>query len=87
MLAAHVPVPRTVDPSRIVTVAPVSHVMSKVGVALFVKLSVLDVPESEPACKSGIPGVAGAEVSIVTAKLELAALSFPAESVWVAVIV
>lgn len=85
MLAAQVPVPRTVAPSSIDTVAPVSQNTEKLGVALAVILSVLEVPVSEAVVKSGTPGV-GTVVSIVTDKMELMALIFPAGSVCLEVI-
>ena len=57
--------PRTVEPSRSSTVRVFSQVMLNVGVVSLVKLSVLEVPVSEAACKSGIPVAVGAELSML----------------------
>src|SRR4029079_1388019 len=80
-------VPNTVLPfvSYKVTVAPTSALLPvKVGVVLFVMLSVLEVPESDPAIKSGAEGAATV-VSIVTLNALDATLTFPARSVCLAV--
>jgi hypothetical protein len=78
--------PISVEPARNnCTVAPASAVPLNVGVVLFVMLSVLDVPESLAAVRSGVPGAAGAVVSIVIDKPEEATEVFPATSVAVAV--
>ena len=61
-------------PSNSVTVPPASAVPAKVGVVSFVMLSVLKVPVSVPAVKSGADGANGAVVSIFTLKGEDAAL-------------
>jgi hypothetical protein len=49
-----VPVPTTVVPSRICTVAPAVAVPVNVGVVALVMLSVFDVPESLAAARSGV---------------------------------
>ena len=54
------PVPITVVPSNKVTVLPASAVPVKVGVAALVMLSVLDLPLSDAAVRSGADGPAGA---------------------------
>src|SRR5205085_1243572 len=70
-----------------VTVLFASAVPVTVGVVALVRLSVLDVPESDPAVSSGVEGAVGAAVSIVTDRLAEAALVLPAASVALAVIV
>ncbi len=82
-----VPVPTEVTLSNKVTVAPVSQVMVKSGVASFVKLSVEDIPESVPVVISGVPGAAGVVVSIVIERLPEATEMLPAGSVCLAFIV
>ena len=79
------PVPITVVPSSKVTVLPASAVPVKVGVVTLVMLSVLDVPLSDAATRSGRVGAAGAVVSMVTDKAADAALTLPAASVALAV--
>ena len=56
------------------------------GVLILVLLSVLLLPVSVPAVRSGAAGVAGAVVSMVTASAGLGALVLPAVSVTVVVI-
>jgi len=80
-------VPTDVAPSNTATVAPASAPDPvNVGVVTLVMLSVLDEPESDPAVRSGADGAA-VDVLIVTERPPLAALTFPAVSVAVAVIV
>ena len=68
------------------TVLLASAVPVKVGVVSSVILSVLELPESEAAARSGVDGADGAAVSMVIVK-ELEALEvLPAASVAVAVI-
>lgn len=55
-----------VAPSNTCTMLPASAVPEKVGVETLVMLSVLDVPLSEAAVRSGVVGAFGATVSIVT---------------------
>ena len=58
-----VPLATTVPPRRSSTVAPVvTPEMSKVGLVTLVILSVLLVPESLAACKSGAFGAEGADI-------------------------
>jgi hypothetical protein len=57
----------------------------KVEVLSLVMLSVLELPVSLAAAKSGVEGALGAPVSIVTLKFDEAALTLPAASVAVAV--
>ena len=80
-----VPLPTAVPPSKIVTVLPASAVPVKVGVVTLVSLSVLEVPESLAAARSGADGAAGAVVSIVMLSAPDAAETLPAASVAVAV--
>ncbi len=60
------------------------QVISREGVVSLVVLSVLEVPLSEPATRSGAPG-ADSAVSMVTLRPEEAAETLPARSVAVAV--
>jgi hypothetical protein len=83
--AVATPVPITVVPSSNVTVLPASAVPVKVGLVTFVMSSVLDTPLSEAATRSGADGMAGARVSMVTDKAPDAALTVPAASAAVAV--
>ena len=83
--AVATPVPTAVVPSNRVTVLPVSAVPVKVGVVTLVMLSVLDTPLSDAATRSGADGAAGATVSMVTDKAADAALTLPATSVALAV--
>ena len=76
--------PTWAAPSKIATVSPFTPVPVNVGVVTLVMLSVLDVPESEAAVKSGVPGAADAVVSMVTDRA-LEVPTFPAASVVVAV--
>ena len=64
---------------------PASAVPVKVGVVTLVMLSVLDTPLSDAASRSGADGAAGAMVSMVTGKAAEAALTLPATSVALAV--
>ena len=59
-------VPNTVVPSLMVMVSPGDPVPANVGVLSPVLLSVLLLPVSVPAVRSGAAGVAGAVVSMVT---------------------
>lgn len=68
-----------------VTVALASAVPLKVGVVSLVKSSVLEVPKSLPASRSGVPGAEGALVSTVMASADEAEDVLPAASVAVAV--
>ena len=68
-----------------VTVSPVvPPVTDIVGVESNVTLSVLDVPESDAATRSGIDGATGAVLSMFIDNGELAGDTFPAGSVNVA---
>ena len=58
--------PTTVAPSKRVTVKPEVAATVNVGVVLLVRLSVVELPLSLVAVKSGAPGAAGAVVSMVT---------------------
>ena len=69
-----------------VMVSPGVPVPAKVGVLILVLLSVLLLPVSVAAVRSGAAGVAGAVVSIVTANAGLGALVLPAVSLAVVVI-
>src|SRR5437879_5134243 len=75
------PVPTAVPPLKIVTVLFASAVPLKVGVVALVMLSVLLLPVSEAAIRSGVDGALGAVVSIVTDRAPDATLTFPAMSV------
>ena len=79
-------VPNTVVPSLMVMVSPGDPVPAKVGVLSPVLLSVLLLPVSVPAVRSGAAGAAGAVVSMVTASAGLGELVLPAVSVTVVVI-
>lgn len=59
-------VPNTVVPSLMVMVSPGDPVPANVGVLSPVLLSVLLLPVSVPAVRSGAAGVAGTAVSMVT---------------------
>ena len=65
---------------------PASAVPVKVGVLSLVILSVLEVPLSLAATRSGTDGAAGAVVSMVMLNALDAALRFPAASIAFAVI-
>ena len=69
-----------------VMVSPGDPVPANVGVLSPVLLSVLLLPVSVPAVRSGAAGAAGAVVSMVTASAGLGALVLPAGSVTVVVI-
>src|SRR4029077_18043097 len=58
----------------------------KVGAIMLVMLSMVDVPLSDTAARSGVPGAAGAVASIVTVRATEAALMLPARSVALAAI-
>ena len=78
--------PREVLPPRnSSTVALASEVPVNVGVLSLVMLSVLELPVSLEAAKSGVEGAEGALASTVTAKSLDAELVFPAASVAVPV--
>ena len=79
------PVPITVVPSNRVTVLPASAVPVKVGVVTLVMLSVLDTPVSDAVIRSRACGRAGAVVSMVIDRAAEAALTLPATSVALAV--
>jgi len=80
--------PTAVPPSKMVTVlADATDPMVNVGVLLLVMLSVVEVPVSVAAVRSGVPGAARAAVSMVTLRPVKAAETFPATSVAFAVIV
>ncbi len=66
-------VPLLTPSTKISTVLLASVVPVKLGVVSLVMLSVLEVPVSLPAVRSGVPGAAGAVVSIVRFKAEEAA--------------
>jgi len=87
LYAAAVPLPTCVAPSKRVTVLPASAAPVKAGVVVLVMLSVLDEPVSVAAVMSGAVGAAGAVVSIVAERPVDAALTFPATSVALAVMV
>ena len=72
-----------VDPSIISNTESVLVTPSivNVGVVSFVNLSVVDIPESEPDCKTTLVGAVGSDVSISSPdKLEDAEDKFPAGS-------
>src|SRR5207248_826026 len=79
------PEPTATPSLKIVTVLFASAVPLKVGVVAFVILSVLLLPVSDAAIRSGVDGAPGAGVSIVTDRAADPALTFPATSVAVAV--
>ena len=78
-------VPNDVAPSNNSTLLLASAVPVIVGVSSLVLSSVLELPLSLPASRSGVAGAAGADVSIVTVNADETALVFPAASVAVAV--
>ena len=59
-----VTVPTTVEPSRMVTTLFVSVVPTNAGVVFVVRLSVLELPLSLAAIKSGVEGATGAFLSM-----------------------
>jgi hypothetical protein len=86
-LPSAVVVPRDVlPPLNSSTVLLASAVPVKVGVLMFVMLSVFEDPESLAAVRSGVDGAAGPLVSIVTLRADESGETFPAASVAVAVI-
>ena len=85
MPPAATPEPTATPSLRMVTVLPASAVPLNVAAATFVMLSVLEEPESDAAARSGVLGAVGARVSMVTERLDAAALVLPAVSVAVAV--
>src|SRR5437588_4815005 len=78
-------VPTLVAPANRSTVLPASAVPAKVGVVTLVTLSVLELPLSLAAARSGADGAAGALASAVTPRAAERALTVPAASVAVAV--
>src|SRR5919108_490970 len=84
-LPSAVAVPTLVAPANRSTVLPASAVPVNVGVVTLVRLSVLEVPLSLAAARSGADGAAGAAVSTVTLRAVEAAETLPAASVAVAV--
>src|SRR6184192_3976391 len=80
------PLPTRTVSAKILTVLPASAVPVNIGVVTAVILSVLDVPVSLAASRSGTDGVAGAVVSTVTDNADDDADVFPARSVMRAVI-
>ena len=73
-------VPNGLPLSNSSTVLFASAVPVNVGVVSFVRLSLLDVPVSESAARSGTDGAAGADVSMAIDMLGDAASAFPAAS-------
>src|SRR5947209_2712483 len=85
-LPSAVPVPmRVLPPRNSCTLLLASAVLVKVGVVTLVMLSVLDVPLSLAAVRSGAEGAAGALVSMVMLKAPERAETLPAASVALAV--
>src|SRR5205814_2229002 len=84
-LPSAVAVPRRVLPVKSLTVLSASAVPLKVGVVLLVRLSVLELPVSLAAVRSGVVGALGAPVSMVPPRALEALLLFPATSAAVAV--
>ena len=70
---------------KIVSVPPISAVPTKVGAVSLVRLSVVDEPVSVVAARSGADGADGAVVSIDTDRPAVLALTLPAASVALAV--
>ena len=64
---------------------PASALPEKVGAVTLVMLSVLDIPVSDAVARSRFVGAAGAVVSMVTDNAADAALTLPAASVALAV--
>src|SRR5439155_1255560 len=86
-LPSAVPVPIRMEPPRnTCTVLLASAVPVKVGVVTLVMLSVLELPLSLAAVRSGAEGAAGALVSIVMLRAPEAPDTLPAASVALAVI-
>ena len=84
-LLSAVVVPKELLPAKSSTVLLASAVPVKVGVVSLVRLSLLDVPLSESAARSGTDGAAGADVSVVIVRESDALDTFPAASVAVTV--
>ena len=85
-LPSAVAVPKEVVPPRKTsTVLPASAVPVNVGVVLLVMLSVVELPLSVAAVKSGVDVALGAAVSMVMLKAPEAEPVFPAASVALAV--
>ena len=84
LLSADV-VPKELLPAKSSTVLLASAVPVKVGVVSVVRLSLLDVPVSESAARSGTDGAAGTDTSILIVKAEDAFETFPAASMAFAV--
>ena len=78
-------VPNDVAPSNNSTLQFAPAAPGTGGESSVVVSSVLELPLSLPASRSGVDGAAGADVSIVTVNADEAALGFPAASVAVAV--
>src|SRR5437588_124636 len=78
-------VPRRVLPVKSLTVLPASAVPVKVGGVLLGRLSVVELPLSLAAVRSGVEGAVGAPVSIVTLRALEAVPVLPARSVALAV--
>ena len=78
-------VPRSSAPSYTDTVLPGSAVPVSVGVVSLVRSSEFEVPVSEPALRSGVPGCAGAVVSITSSLVLASEVALPAASVTVAI--
>src|SRR5436189_207047 len=78
-------VPRRVLPVKSLTVLLASAVPLKVGVVLLVRLSVVELPLSLAAVRSGVEGALGAAASIVTLRVLEAVPVLPATSVALAV--
>ena len=76
-----VALPTWVAPANSVTFAPASALPLKDGAVVLVMLSLFDVPMSEAAAMSGVPGAVGAALSIVTETSADFTLLLPAVSV------
>ena len=85
-LPSAVVVPNEVMPEKSSTVLSASAVPVRVGVVSVVILSVLELPVSEEASRSGVDGADGDAVSIVIVKALDALEVLPAASVTCAVI-
>ncbi len=79
-------VPSLTPSMKTSTVALAWAVPVNVGVVSLVRLSVLEVPVSLPAARSGVAGAAGAVVSMVTFSAAEAEEALPAASMVLAVI-
>src|SRR6185312_9054767 len=80
-VASALPVPTITAPSDNVTKALASALPVNVGVVTLVVLSVFDAPLSDAADRSGLLGVAGTAVSILTDSSGEAPLTLPVRSV------